>query len=132
MPATKLRAVGKVGVLGKRVVLPAAGVFDGGAAPDASSAVEIEKKAAAESRGVFDDEVTVEKNSFHFGERGIVTIHVAPARLRHRQLCVGKVRDGAAEEICRGNEIGVENGDEFAGRGFQPLLECASLEAFAI
>src|SRR4029077_3824451 len=69
MPAAKLSAIGKVGVLSKRVVLPAARVLDGGTAPDSSGAVEIEKQAAAEARRVFDDEVAVEKNCFDFSER---------------------------------------------------------------
>ena len=47
-PAAQLRAVGKIGVFGERVVLPAAGFVDGRAAPDARRAVEIEKQPAAE------------------------------------------------------------------------------------
>src|SRR5690348_3943619 len=42
-PAAKLSAIGEIGVFGERVVLPAAGIFDGGAAPDAAGAIEIEK-----------------------------------------------------------------------------------------
>ena len=69
LPAAKLRAIGKVGVFGERVVLPAARVFDGVAAPDAGRAVEIEKQAAAEARGVLDREVAVEQDRFDFGQR---------------------------------------------------------------
>jgi hypothetical protein len=43
----ELRAVREVEVFGQRVVLPAAGVVDPGAAPDARGAVEVEEVAGA-------------------------------------------------------------------------------------
>src|SRR5205809_7824463 len=54
-PTAKLCAIGKVGVFGEGVVLPAAGVGDGRAAPDTGRAVEIEEGAAAGARAVLDD-----------------------------------------------------------------------------
>ena len=42
-PAAQLRPVAQVEILGQRVVLPAAGVVDGGAPPDAGGAVEVEE-----------------------------------------------------------------------------------------
>ena len=132
LPAAHLRAIGKVGVFGERIVLPAAGVFNGVAAPDAGGAVEIEKQAAAEARAVLDGEMAVEQDGFDFGERGIVAVDVAPARLHHGEFRIREIRHGAAQEIGGRNEIGVEDGDEFARGGFQSFLQRARFEAFAI
>ena len=84
------------------------------AAPDAGRAVEIEKQAAAEARRMLDHEMAVEQNRFHFGERRIIAIDVAPARLHHRQLGIDEIRHRAAQKIRRRNKIRVENRDEFA------------------
>ena len=64
LPAADLRAIGKIGVFGERVVLPAARVFNGGAAPDARGAVEIEEQTAAEARRMLDGKVAVEQDRF--------------------------------------------------------------------
>ena len=45
---------------------------------------------------------------------------------------VGEIGHRAPQKIRGRNEIGVEDGDEFAGRGFQPFLQRARLESFAI
>ncbi len=132
MPAANLRAIGKIGVFGERVVLPAACVFDSAPAPDARGAVEIEKESAAIARAMLDDEMAVEQNRFHFGERGIVPVDVAPARLHHGELRIREIRDGAAEKIGGRNKIGVEDGDVFSARGFQPFLQRSGLETLAI
>src|SRR5215472_5151624 len=76
--------------------------------------------------------MAVEENGFRFGQRGIIAIDVTPARLRHGQFRISKVRNGAVKEIRRRKKIGVENGDELAGRSFQALLQRAGLEAFTI
>src|SRR5580693_4689782 len=83
LPAFELRAIGKIGVFGKRVVFPAAGFFDGGTSPDAGGAVEIEECAAAGARSVFDDEMTVEQDGFDLSKEGIVAVEVSPAGLNH-------------------------------------------------
>ena len=46
-PALQLRAVAEVGILGQRVVLPAAGVVDHPPPQDARGAVEVEEQPAA-------------------------------------------------------------------------------------
>ena len=60
-PATRLRAVAEIQVLGQRVVLPAAGVDDGASAPDAGRAVEVEEQPGAVAAAVLEDEVRVEQ-----------------------------------------------------------------------
>ncbi len=81
---------------------------------------------------MFDDEMPVEQNRFHFGERRIIAIDVAPARLRHGQLEIGEIRHGAPQKIRWRNKIGVEDGDEFSQRGLQSLLQRTRLESFAV
>src|SRR5229473_2883788 len=73
-PATQLRAIGEIGILSECVVLPAPGVIDGLAAPNARGAVEIEKSAATRARTVLDNEMTVEQDCFHLREQRIVAI----------------------------------------------------------
>ena len=131
-PAAELRAIGKIGVFGERVVLPAAGIVDGGAAPDAGGAVEIEEASAAGARAVLDDEMAVEQDALDLGQRRVVAIQVGPARLDHADLGIGEIGQRAAQEIRRGQEIGVEDGDEFAGGGLQAFGQRAGLVAFAI
>ena len=92
------------------------------AAPDAGGAVEIEKGAAAGARAVLDDEMAVEQNGFDLREQGIVAVEIGPARLHHADFVaavgIHEIRNGAAKEIGLGDEVGVEDGDEFALRRF--------------
>ena len=113
-------------------MLPAAGIVDGDAAPDARGAVEIEEASAAGACAVLDDEVAVEQDALDFGQRGIVAIQVGPAGLDHADLGIGQIGQRAAEEIRRGQEVGVENSDEFTSGGVQAFCQRAGLVAFAI
>ena len=61
-PAAQLRAVAEVEIFGQRVVLPAAGVVDRGAPPDAGRAVEVEEAAGAVAPAVLEHEVRVEQD----------------------------------------------------------------------
>src|SRR5208282_4509295 len=135
-PTFELRPIGKVGVLGKSVVLPAAGFFDGSTAPDACRAVEVEKGAAAGARTVLDDEVAVEKNGFDLRQERVVAVEVGPAGLYHADLRtvggIDEIRDRAAEEIGLGDKIRVEDGDEFAARSLEAVFERSGFVAFAI
>src|SRR5579859_3754305 len=136
LPALELRAIGKIRVFGERVVLPAAGFLDCLAAPDAGGAIEIEKSAAAGARAVLDDEVAVEEDRFHLGEERVIAVEVGPASLDHSDFgAVGgidEIRNGAAKKVRSGNEVCVEDGDEFASRGLEAVLEGTSFITFAI
>ena len=61
-PAAQLRAVAEIEILGQRVVLPAAGVGDGRAPPDARRAVEVEEEPGAVAAAVLEHEVAVEQD----------------------------------------------------------------------
>src|SRR6266404_735686 len=65
-------------------------------------------------------------------EQGIIAIQIGPTRLHHSDLFILEVRNAAPEKIGSGNKVRVEDGDEFALRGFQAILEGASLIAFPI
>ena len=132
-PAGQLRAVAEIEILGQRVVLPAAGVGDRLAAPDAGRAVEIEEAAGAIAAAVLEHEVRVEQDRLNLREQRVVLVDVAPARLDHADLRVGReVRQRPLQEISARNEVGVENGDELAGRLREARLERAGLVARAI
>src|SRR5439155_16782190 len=73
--AGELCPLAQIHVLGQRVVLPPAGILDGGTPPDAGGAVEIEEPAAAVARGVLDDEVAVEEDGLRLGEVRVVAPH---------------------------------------------------------
>ncbi len=67
-PAFELGAIAEVGILGQGVMLPAAGLVDGLAPPDAGGAVEVEKDAAARAGPVLENEVPVEQDGLHFSQ----------------------------------------------------------------
>src|ERR1700693_2596138 len=117
MPAAQLGAIGKIGVFGESVVLPAASVVDRVATPDACGAVEIKEKAAAGARGMFDDEMPVEQDGFDFRERGIIAVDVTPARLHHGELLVGEVRHGTAQKIGGREKKRAESGGGCTPKG---------------
>ena len=132
LPSFELGAIGEIGVLGERVVLPAAGFVDGGAPPHAGGAVEVEEQPGACAAGVLEHEVAIEQNGFDFGQKGIVAVDVGPAGLHHADLGIGEVMNSAQQEIFRGSEVGVEDGDELTLRRLQSFGQRARLVAFAI
>ena len=127
-----MRAVTEVGILGQRIVLPAAGVVDHFAAQNTGRAVEVEEVARARTGPVLQDKVPVQQHGFHFGQKAVIAIQIAPAGLHDADCGVCEMLDGAREEIRRRDEIGIENRYEFAGGGLQPFLQRAGFEALAI
>ena len=121
LPSLELGAIGKIGIFGERVVLPAAGFVDRRPPPHSGGAVEVKEDAAAGASGVLEHEVAVEQDGFHLREKRIIAVDVRPARLHHADLGIGEVMDGAQQKIFRRREVGVENGDEFAFRCLQAL-----------
>ena len=132
LPAFQLGAVGQVGVFGERVVLPAAGVFDHLFAEKAGRAVEVEEEAAAGAGNVFEHEVAVEQHGLHFGELVDGLVEIGPAGLDDADLGVGKVVNGAPQEVGGDDKVGVEDRDHDAGGRFEAFLQCAGLEAVAV
>src|SRR5260221_4268071 len=51
-----------------------------------------------------------------------------PAPLHERDLRIGEVGDGSLEEIGRGDEVGVEDGDQLAFCETEPVRQGASFE----
>ncbi len=102
------------------------------AAPDTGGAVEVHEPAAAVAGGVLDDEVAVEENRLALGEQGRVAIEVVPADLHHADFVVGEIIDDVVKDVAGRNEIGVEDGDEFAGGLGKPRGEGAGLVADAV
>src|SRR4029077_18592124 len=131
-PATKLRAIREIGIFGERVVLPAAGVLYGFAAPDARGAVEIKETPAAGACTMLDNEMAVEENTFDFRERGVITVEIRPAGLHHGQTGIAEIGQSETQKIGAGLEIGVEDGDELAAGRLQPLGQGTRLVALAI
>src|SRR5205814_648894 len=103
-PAFELRAIREVSVFGKGVVLPAAGGINCSATPDTGSTVEIKKSATAGTGAVLDDEMAVQKNGFDLRQERVIAIEIGPARLRHADFGILKIRNGPAEEIGFGDE----------------------------
>src|ERR1700685_1440574 len=81
---------------------------------------------------MLDDEMPVEQNGFHFRERGIIAIDIAPASLHHSELFVREIGHRAAQKIRGRNKIRIENGNKFTARRFQAFLQRARFIAFAI
>src|SRR5437588_9225655 len=132
LPAGQLRAITQIQVLGQRVMLPAAGLFNARFSPEPGRSVKVEKATTARARGLFENEMAVEKHCLHSGEQGIAAIQMAPARLNHPHLRVGKEIDCLAQQMRWRNKIGIENTYEFSARGSQASLQRARFEAGAI
>src|SRR6185503_8149128 len=131
-PAHQLRSIRKIGVLGERVVLPAAGPLDRFAAPHTGRAVEIEEPAASIARDLLDHKMTVEHDRLDLRQQRIVRVDVAPAHLHHTDSLVGEEVKHLADAIGPGNKVGVEDQNQFARRFLEPRFERAGLEAFAV
>ena len=85
-----------------------------GAPPDAGGAVEVEEAARPVAAGVLHDEVAVEHQRLHLGQRREVAVDVLPAALHDGDLRVDEVVDAALEDVGQRQEVGVEDQDELA------------------
>ncbi len=113
-------------------MLPAAGVFDGFFAPDAGGAVEVDEASGAVAGGVFDHEVAIEEDGLAAGEEGLLAVDVVPAGLDAADVGVGEEVYGFAKHVGVGDEVGIEDGDEFTGGGGHAGGECAGFIALAV
>ena len=100
LPAAQLRPVRQVHVLGQRVVLPVARVGDRRPPPHPGGAVEVEEAARPVAAGVLHDEVPVQHQRLHLGQRREVAVDVLPAALHDRHLGIDEVVDACARG-CR-------------------------------
>ncbi len=130
-PSGELHPVGEVEVLGQRVELPAAGVLDRLAPPDARGAVEVEEAPGPVARLLLDEEVPVEQDRLGAGQQGVPAIRVIPARLDHAEPGIGEGRRRTAQKVRPGYEVGVEDRDQLAARPAQTGRQGPCLEALA-
>src|SRR5438552_5757231 len=80
-PAVQLGAIAEVRVFGQGIVLPAARILDGGAAPHAPSSVEIEKAPREITPAVLDYKVAVQQDSFYLRQVRVVLVDPRPPAL---------------------------------------------------
>src|SRR5713226_1083586 len=111
-PARELRAVTEIEILAERIVLPAAGFLNAGAAPKSGGTVKIKETTAAAARGLLEKKVSIEEHRLHARKQRVAAIQMAPSRLDHSHFGVGKEVDRALEQLRLRNEIGVENTNE--------------------
>ena len=130
-PAGHLGAVADVEVLGEGVVLPAARVDEGLAAPKPRGAVEVEEAPATVARALLHEEVSVEEEPLGPGQPRRRLVEVVPAGLHHPGARVGHRGQQSLEEVGMGNEVRVEDEDVLTGRRFQARGEGARLIAGA-
>src|SRR4051794_39863059 len=69
LPASKLRAITEVQILGQRVMLPAARVQYARFAPEPGRAVEIEKASTATACDLLEEQMSIQKHRLHPGEK---------------------------------------------------------------
>ena len=81
---------------------------------------------------MLDDEMAVEQDAFDFGESGVIAVEICPARLHHGQIGIAEIRQGEAQKIGTGLEIGIEDGDELPSRRLEPLGQRSRFVSFAI
>ena len=131
-PALELGPVGEVHVLGEGVMLPAAGVFDGRLAPDATGSVKGKESAGAVSGGLLEFEVAVEEEGLHAGQGVVVTVEMTPAGLHEGNFIVGEMVDRFLEKIGVGNEVGVEDENIISLGLVHPVFESPGLISGAV
>ena len=76
--------------------------------------LKLKKTPGTGATAVLENEVSVEQDGFHLGEEGVVAVEVGPAGLDHADAGLGEVVDDLHEPVGRGDEVGVEDGDELA------------------
>src|SRR5262249_9398800 len=81
---------------------------------------------------MFHDEVAVQNHGFNLRQVVIVSVNVTPAGLDHPDAWVSKVVNGLRQKLGVGNEVSVENGDEFAFGDPQSRFESACFESNTI
>ena len=132
LPPLEVGADRDLGVLGERGRGPAARVVDRAAAPDAARAVEVEESAGAVAVGRLEDEVAVDEEALDVRQEVLVEVQVVPARLHEPDLRGREVGHRLAEEIRRGDEVGVEDRDELRVVPLEPGGERPRLEPLAV
>src|ERR1700679_4189055 len=78
------------------------------------------------------DEVAVEEDGLDLGEHGVVAVEVRPAGLDHADAWLGEVVDDAHKPVGWRDEVGVEDGDEFAFGDEEAFIESAGLKAVTV
>src|SRR4029453_11414537 len=82
-PASELGAIAQIEIFAERIILPAPALLDTGAPPEAGRSIEIEKPAAAATRGLLEQKMSIQKNRLHAGKQRIAAIQMSPAGLDH-------------------------------------------------
>ncbi len=102
----------QIEILRQGVVRPATRRLDGGAAPDAARAVELEGHAAAGAHLLLDGKMGVLHQPLRSGEPAALAVAPFDAGLHEGRLRMGQhCRHGAAQPVGWRHEVGVENGD---------------------
>jgi len=81
---------------------------------------------------VLQHEVAVQQDRLHLGHEAVVAVEVRPAGLHHADARLGEVVDYLHQPVRRGDEVGVEDGDQFAARDLQALVQRARLVSVAV
>ena len=101
--------------------------------PHAGGAVEGNRQAGAEARFLLHREMRIQQQALHPRQPVGVAIGMAPARLHKGKPVIGHQRGhGAAQEIGRRHEIGIEDRDIGRVAMFEAESEIAGLEAVAV
>src|SRR4029077_2063609 len=132
LPSHQLRAVTKVKIFAKRVVLPSASFLNAGAPPKTRRSVEVEEASASAARRLLEQKMTIQKHCLNPRQQRITAVQMPPTRLDHADLRVGEEMDGALKQIALRDEIGIKNAHKLAISRFQTDFECAGLESGAI
>ena len=112
--------------------LPPTGFQDGFFPEHASAAVEVLEVTGQISSGLLDQEVDIDRMGDRLGQKVIIPIMMGPSALNDPQTFVlRKIREGAKQKICRRDEVGIEDGNEFFLGSFEGSLQGTSLEPFS-
>ena len=131
-PASHLRAIAQVEILGERIGMPPPCVLQTRSPPHACGTVEVEEAVAVVPSTLLEEEVSVQKKRLCLREPGLVAIQVVPPGLHHAHSRVAERRQEVAQKVWRCDEVGIEDEEIFALRHRRPLGKGPRFEAVSV
>ncbi len=132
-PAPQHAAHGKVEIFGQRIAGPAAGLLDRQAIPHRAVPLNDMGRPARKRASCSTAKCEIQQHALHARQPVGAAVGMTPARLHEARPAVGdQRRHGAAQEIRRRHEVGIEDGHEGRIAMRQAEGQIAGLEALAV
>ncbi len=121
-PPLELGPIAQIQILREGVRVPPTRVVDGLPPPDPRGAIEVHEEPRPTPGSLLHPEVAVDPKALGQGEKGVISIDVAPTDLDHGHGGILEEGERLGEEVRVGHEVGVEDGNELSSGDLKPLL----------